>query len=197
MSFRDDFEKSRSFYLKNRGIIEKCFQGTSKLFNVEFDNSAIAKLIDTHCGIDYLLRSNGKVYGLASRINFNKNYHGNVTIRYKRSNGCKTEFGKRVESIQRSRNGGSEIYASITMQIDAHEDEVRRVFVFESDKLYMVINSNLEYFEQVYLRTAMPEGNTFFKIPHEEVSAIGKDCGFRVMKADFEPANLQLFPLSA
>lgn len=180
-NFTADMERARQFYLKNRGAIESQFSESSKLFNVEFDNSEIAKLIDCYCGIDYLLQSRGKIYGVAARINFNPYHHGHVTIRYQRKSGAKTEFEKRCESIL---NDNSEIYASITMQIDAVGEGVGRMIVFESDKLYMEIFGNLSHYENHHMRVNQTDGNTFFRFSHEKVQEISREAGFRVMARD-------------
>lgn len=176
--FVSDFDKTQRFYQTNRSAIHGAFNDASQLFNVEFDDSAISSLVDRYCGIDYLLQSRGKVYGVAARINFNIGHHRNVTIRYKRKSGTKTEFEKRCESIL---NETGNIYASITMQIDAFNEDLKRMIVFESDKLYMEIYRNLGYYEKHHMLKNHFDGNLFFKLKYSEIQSIAESSGFRVM----------------
>lgn len=182
-TFKTDSEQTKQFYLENRQQIESFFSNTSKLFNIEFEESDISKMLDQHCGIDYILKSNGKVYGVAARINFMVRHHGHVTIRYTRSNGNKTEFEKRCESIK---SNSAEIYASITMQIDALNNRVVRMIVFESDNLYLELLKDKEAYEKRFLNVNQNDGNTFLKISYEEIKELSQKAGFRVATKEFD-----------
>lgn len=178
-SYDNDMEKSKKFYIENKKYIEKIYNDTSKLYNIEFEQTEISKILDQYCGIDYLLFYEQKVYGVASRINFNKNHYNSVTIRYKRKNKTKTEFEKRVESIK---NKNGQMYASITMQIDAENNKIKNAIVFESDKLYLIIDQNLSMFEKKYMQTNNIDGNLFFKLSYENIEKLSKQYNFNCKK---------------
>ena len=177
-----DQHRANSFYQNNKKDIKSLFNGD--IFSIEFDNSKLAKMLDQKCGIDYLLLMNGMgVFGIASRINFNSTHHNSVTIRYKRASGGKTEYQKRVEAIKR--NSG-EIYATITMQIDAKNGKPIRAIIFESDKLYLFIDKNLDIFAKKYQQTNHCDGNKFFKIPYDEMIKMSMTNNFKVKVIQFQ-----------
>jgi hypothetical protein len=177
-SFKSDFSKVKEFYCKNEQKIKLLFDEASQLYNIEFDDNELSKLLDKFCGIDYILCSNNKAYGVAGRINFNKKHHQYITIRYKRSNGSKTEYQKRIEDIK---NKGGEIYASITMQLDAGDDnELLNSIIFESDKLYLMIDKNKKYFEEMFMEENRFDGNLFFRIPYNYIKWLSDKYGFWV-----------------
>jgi hypothetical protein len=183
--FEKDFNKAYSFYLQHKAEIEKIFK-QNKLLNIENNSTELARMLDCFAGIDYIVlhKKLKSLFGVASRINFNKNYHKHVTIRYERSTGTKTEYQKRVDAILSKTN---QLYASITMQIDSNEDKnkILRAIVFESDKLYIAIHNNMEVFKANYLRECY-DGNKFFSIPYEVIQEIGNREDFMVKVIDFE-----------
>ena len=189
--FEKDFQKAYNFYQQHKAEINEIFK-KNKLFNIEFDSAELSRLFDLYAGIDYVVcqSSQRKLFGIASRINFNPNHHKHVTIRYKRKSGAPTEYQKRVSSIL---NKSGEIYATITMQIDAIQDKenpnkqkILRAIVFESDKLYMAIHKNLEFFEKTFMIENHQDGNLFFKIPSSAIEEMGKREGFSVKIVKFE-----------
>ncbi|NCB47785.1 hypothetical protein EOM81_12325, partial [bacterium] len=157
--FDKDFNRAYNFYKQHKAEIQEIFKH-NRLFNVEFDSKELAKMFDLYAGIDYVVFQ-GKtksLYGVASRINFNQNHHKHLTIRYKRASGALTEYQKRVSSILNKRG---ELYATIQMQIDAKKEvadsgedkySIARAIVLESDKLYMAINNDIDFFETKYLQ---------------------------------------------
>lgn len=175
--FTTDKERVKQFYTNNMAEIKSMYKKTSKLFNIEFDSHTLSEMIDMYCGIDYFLLSDKKMYGVAGRINFNKNHHNHVTIRYKRANGTLTEFEKRIKSIK---NKESEIYATITMQIDAIENTIYKAIIFESDKLYLHIYNNLNYYIKNNMKINHYDGNMFLKISYKEIKNISQQNNFRV-----------------
>ena len=175
--FTKDKQNVKSFYEKNMDEIKGIFSKNSKLFNIEFDSKELSLILDQYCGLDYFLLSNKKVYGVAGRVNFNKYHHNHVTIRYKRKTGALTEFQKRIASIK---NKSSEIYANITMQIDAVDNKIKRAIIFESDKLYMHIHNNLNLFENQYMLRNNFDGNLFFKINYLDIKRLSDKELFKV-----------------
>lgn len=180
-NYSRDQHRANSFYQNNKKDIKSLFNGD--IFSIEFDDSKLAKMLDQKCGIDYLLLMNGaSVFGIASRINFNSTHHNSITIRYKRTSGGRTEYQKRIEAIK---SNSGEIYATITMQIDAENEKPVRAMIFESDKLYLFIDQNLDTFIKRYQQTNHCDGNKFFKIPYDEMIKMSAANDFKVKIIQF------------
>lgn len=188
-SYKSDKERTEMFYQKNKEVIHNFFDENSKLFNIEFENSEISKLFDRYCGMDYVIKKDKNVFGIAARVNFMEKHHNHVTIRYKRTNGYETEYAKRVRQIKKQTGT---IYASITMQIDAKDDELLRAIIFESNKLYLHIDKNLDYFEKYFMQTCHSDGNKFFKIKHTDILALAGEYGFKAKRFENAPLNTAL-----
>ena len=143
----------------------------------------ISKLLDQHCGIDFIVFDNKKAYGVASRINFNKKHHGCVTIRYKRMTGGKTEYQKRIESIEKA---DGQIYASITMQVDSVNNKATSGIVFQSDKLYLAIKNNFDYFEEQHMRKNEIDGNLYFRFTADQIKMLADTFDFKCSFKSFQ-----------
>lgn len=183
--FEKDLNKAYMFYVQHKAEIEKIFKH-NKLLNIENNSTELARMLDCFAGIDYIVlhKKLKSLFGVASRINFNKKYHKHVTIRFERVTGAKTEYQKRIDAIL---SKACQLYASITMQIDSNEsrDKILRAIVFESDKLYIAIHSHLDFFKQNYLKSCY-DGNTFFAIPYSVIQEIGDKQDFMVKVIEFE-----------
>lgn len=187
--YKSDKKKTEIFYQENKEIINNFFEKNTKLFNIEFENSEISKLFDQYCGMDYVVKNGKSVFGIAARVNFKRKHHNHITIRYKRTTGAETEFSKRVKQIK---NKAGNIYASITMQIDAKENELLRAIIFESNQLYLHIDRNLKHFEANYMETCSYDGNKFFRLSHKDVIDLSAIYGFRAKLFDNAPLSSAL-----
>ena len=70
--------------------------------SVESDGSAVSRILEMRCGIDYLLECNGLVYGVARRIqrlSQGDSPWNTFTVRHERDSGSCTELEKRGRSI--------------------------------------------------------------------------------------------------
>ncbi len=67
---------------------------------VECKVGTIPKWLDQCAGIDMIGKENGQLITIASRIQWDINYK-TFTIRFQRTSGAKTEFGKRIEAIEK------------------------------------------------------------------------------------------------
>lgn len=95
-----------------RPVISKLLRG-GRILPVEGSDDEVCKMLDVTCGTDYfqVYDKSGLVYGVASRVQYTKNYRS-FTIRKARQSGVETEFEKRKRAVER---GG--IYPVLTMQM--------------------------------------------------------------------------------
>jgi hypothetical protein len=76
-----------------------------EIIPIEHSSSLVFGWLDRYCGIDWILKTNDEhVLGIAARIQLTKPYYYNdpqntFTIRYETVAGGKTEYKKRIESI--------------------------------------------------------------------------------------------------
>jgi hypothetical protein len=102
-------------------LVEKpllgCLEG-GQIILVEEEESKVAQVLDIYAGIDALhIHPTYGITGLALRIQFDRNYD-TFTIRYKRANRSKTEYEKRVYSLN---NGG--LFPQLTVQCYVNSSE--------------------------------------------------------------------------
>ncbi|HEY3320852.1 MAG TPA: hypothetical protein VGP72_10345 [Planctomycetota bacterium] len=76
--------------------------GGGELIQVETAASSdFAMKLDRLAGIDAIQALDGRLYGLATRVQWGKSY-GGYSVRWSRASGNSTEFAKRLESIRAS-----------------------------------------------------------------------------------------------
>lgn len=107
------------------------------LVPVEGKDDTVSRILDTACGIDYLLCSPTapNVYGVASRVQYGKNYR-TFTVRKERDTGIETEYGKRTKSIT---NGSISPY--YTMQAYVKDGQIIGLAIVKTNDL-------MEYIER-------------------------------------------------
>ena len=110
-----------------RPMLANMFNG--ELVPVEGDGNDALKMLDMHCGIDYLLKMEPSniVYGVASRIqeiDANTKPWNTFTVRKTRQSGASTEFSKRVRDVM---CGG--IYPTITYQAYVSNGRLRSLAI--------------------------------------------------------------------
>ena len=107
------------------------------LVPVEGKDDTVSRILDTACGIDYLLCSPTapNVYGVASRVQYGKNYR-TFTVRKERESGAETEYSKRIKSIA---HGGLSPY--YTMQAYVEDGEISGLAIVKTNDL-------MEYIER-------------------------------------------------
>ena len=102
-----------------------------ELIPVEGQANEVCRVLDMQCGIDYLLYSkcSGQVYGLASRVQYGRNYR-TFTVRKERESGAKTEYKKRIDA---STYGG--LSPQYTMQAYVKDGEINGLAVVKTEDL--------------------------------------------------------------
>ena len=112
-------QQSISYVEKAQNIIETLLPNW-RVLSVEGHENKVCKILDMNCGLDYLLFSNktSLVYGLASRVQYNKNYR-TFTIRKDRKSGTRTEYEKR--KIALAVDGITPLY---TMQMYVEDGQI-------------------------------------------------------------------------
>ena len=110
-----------------------------ELVPVEGQTNEVCRVLDMECGIDYLLYSkySGQVYGLASRVQYGRNYR-TFTVRKERESGAKTEYRKRIEA---STYGGLSPY--YTMQAYVKDGEINGLALVKTEDLLKFIEKGL------------------------------------------------------
>ena len=119
-------------------IIQKLLSGW-RVIPVEGQNNTVCQLLDTACGIDYLIYSEkyNRVYGLASRVQYGRNYR-TFTVRKERESGAETEYSKR----EASQNYGS-LSPYYTMQMYIENGKVSGLGVVKTKDLLNFIEKGL------------------------------------------------------
>ena len=110
-----------------------------ELIPVEGQANEVCRVLDMQCGIDYLLYSkySGQVYGLASRVQYGRNYR-TFTVRKERESGAKTEYKKRIDA---STYGG--LSPQYTMQAYVKDGEINGLAVVKTEDLLNFIEKGL------------------------------------------------------
>ncbi len=166
MNFIKDFKKATIAYLQNKSIIEKHFLG--QLYSLELEKNDLNELFDKSASTDILLKSkDGLIYGIAMRVNFNNKWYENITIRYRRHTGTKTEYEKTIEAINKNA-----INSAIGVQIDVDSsNNLIKGIIYDRYKLFKYINKNIEYFKENYLYKVY-DGNEMIYINYNLLSKI-------------------------
>ena len=94
----NDMQRSMLYVEKARPIIQKLLPGWTLSVVEGISDNKICTLLDLDCGIDYLLHRESFVFGLASRVQYGKNWR-TFTIRKMRESATKTEYEKRKSAI--------------------------------------------------------------------------------------------------
>lgn len=166
MNHKEDFKKATLAYIKNKDIIQKNFMG--QLYSLELEKNELNDLFDKSASTDILLKSkDGLIYGIAMRVNFNKKWHKNITIRYKRITGTKTEFEKTISAIK-----SNAINSAIGVQIDVDESyNLIRGVIYDRYKLFKHINDNIDYFTKKHIHQVY-DGNQMFYLNYDLLDEI-------------------------
>lgn len=152
--FKTSFKKATETYLKNKDFIENYFVG--ELYPIELINKDFSKLLDYGASTDIIYKDKeGLVYGVALRINFNKNWHNHVTIRYSRKTGSQTEYEKSIKAF--NKNAISSV-RGIQLDVDENNNAIRGI-IYDRLALFKKIESNLPYFKLKHLHTVKSDGN--------------------------------------
>ena len=129
--FTDDFNNSIEDFKNIQPELERILKG--EIVPIE-GNGEIAKILDIHCGIDYILKHKLGVRGIASRIQRGKNWH-TFTIRAKKATGNTTEYEKRITALKYNF-----IYPYYTMQA-YKTDKGFEGAICHTDELYQIIQN--------------------------------------------------------
>ena len=112
---------------------------SGEIISIEESNNNVLLLFDRYSGIDYLRKNNVGLQGIASRVQFGKNWD-TFTVRVKRITGAKTEYEKRKEQINKGY-----IYPYYTLQayFDNRKDlNLLSICIIKTIDLYNEIENN-------------------------------------------------------
>jgi len=166
MNFAQDFKKATLAYIQNKAIIEKYLFG--QIYSLELEKNELNELFDKSASTDILLKAkDGLIYGIAMRVNFSNRWYENITIRYRRQTGTKTEYEKTIEAINKNA-----INSAIGVQIDVDSsNNLIKGVIYDRYKLFKHINDNIEYFKKNNLYKVY-DGNEMIYINYELLSKI-------------------------
>ncbi len=108
-----------------------------EIISVESDNNQVCKWLDKVSGVDYVVKNNNDVFGIAMRIQEiapTSSSYDSFTIRSTRSSGNTTEFVKRINSI----HSGS-FYPAYTIQAYVQDGEILSAACVNTKNLYEFI----------------------------------------------------------
>lgn len=168
--FTGSFKKSTKFFELNKDWIVGLFKNECELLSLELDRGNVSQQMDMRAGIDYILidKTTGKLYTIASRVNFYSGTIGHLTIRYSRKNGTPTEFEKRIDSVI----NGDSLYPNRIIQFDSASDlQPISCIVVETASLYRYLFRHRLLIEQLFMKTCN-EGNKYLSIPFKAVSVM-------------------------
>lgn len=113
---------------------------SGEIISIEESNNSVLLLFDQYSGIDYLRKNDVGLQGIASRIQFGKNWD-TFTIRTKRLTGVKTEYEKRKEQIK---NGYIYPYYTLQAYFDNRIDlNLLSICIIKTTDLYDEIENNI------------------------------------------------------
>ena len=159
--FNKDFNSAKNTFSQIQHIIESHIKGD--LISLENDESDLAKIFDMYSGVDALQKYSGQIRPIALRTQWGVNYQ-TFTIRYKRHNGQKTEYEKRIDAIY-SNLGYIYPYLTIQTYVKSKEDpKILSCGIIKTKDLYDFI---IENFERITQRDT--SNATFLVIPFKEV----------------------------
>lgn len=166
MNHKEDFKKATLAFIKNKNIIQKHFKG--ELYSLELEKNELNDLFDKSASTDILLKSKDNLlYGIAMRVNFNVKWHKNITIRYKRITGYKTEYEKTISAIKKNA-----INSVIGVQIDVDKSyDLIRGIIYDRYKLFTYINDNIDYFLKNYIYEVY-DGNQMLYLDYDFLNKI-------------------------
>ncbi len=163
---KKSMKKATIFYEANKPYILKQLKHKGELISVELDSQKLAKQFDMKAGIDYVFVNHEMniLQGVAARVNFWWKTKGHLTIRYKRKTGGKTEYEKRINSIN-----SHSMYPNLTMQMDSTSDnKISKGIILLTKDLYQFIDSNKEKVLNNYMNVCS-EGNNYLSIPYGDI----------------------------
>ena len=168
-NFKKDSKTAIRVFEKNREAIEKLLPpNSSNLFNIECDSKILMSKMDTNASLDMFVMIDELLYGVALRINYNKNHHNSITIRYHRSSGAKTEFEKTVKAIE-----NEAITPKFGIQVDVDDDfKMVNAIYFDRIKLFKWCIENPDKVRRL-IEVNHEDKNSFFKLEYQYMDKFG------------------------
>jgi hypothetical protein len=118
-------------------VLPKLISGD--IISIEQQENEILLLFDRYSGIDYIRKNNIGLQGIASRVQFGKNWD-TFTIRAQRHSGAKTEYQKRLEQIE---NGYFYPYFTMQAYFDNRQNmNLLSICIIKTIDLYYEIENN-------------------------------------------------------
>jgi hypothetical protein len=142
------------------------------LFIVEGGSDPLHFDLDVRAGIDGLQRGAYALRGLASRVQWGKDYQ-TFTVRLARPNGSTTEFEKRQEVLNHLDQGYLYPFWTIQAYVSRPGGRLYSVGVAKTVELYRYIAQRAQEGPPLQQQHAGKGGETFLIIPWEEYLAAG------------------------
>ena len=153
-----NFKKDFDIAANNFDVIAKNIKDKVRLnlINIELMDNELSKMFDKYSGIDALDNQKNQLRTVALRCQYFKAWN-TFTVRYKRFNGVKTEYDKRVEAIFGDKGF---LYPYLTVQTYLSEKVGGKILscgIIKTKDLYQYFIDNIS---TAKIRTC-PEGNQF------------------------------------
>ena len=131
-----DMQESMSWVERAKDVIGMLIPGW-RVMAVEGRQDEICRILDVNCGVDYLLYSekSSLVFGVASRVQYNKNYR-TFTVRRARESGAVTEYDKRRTAL-----AVNSIAPFYSMQMYIEDKKISGLAITRTDDLIKFIEA--------------------------------------------------------
>ena len=159
---------------KARPIIQNLLPGWTISVVEGNDDNEICALLDMNCGIDYLLHRSSLVFGLASRVQYGKNWR-TFTIRQMRETAVKTEYEKRKSAIA---VGGIVPKYDMQMYVDRDKEEILGLAIAKTADIIEFIERG--YAEEKFTGINQVGRAKFYVCDWDRM----KDLGYKVLEYD-------------
>lgn len=124
--------------------------------------------LDILAGIDawHIVRREGGIRGIASRVQADGNRWDTFTIRYKRATGSETEFDKRMRAIRQSHRGWMYPHLTVQAYLSADRETLLSWGVVNTRELYLYVDRELlnDRNPGIQIRSNGQDGNQFIAV---------------------------------
>lgn len=132
----------------------------------------IAYELDVYAGIDAYQRTAFGLRGITSRVQWGKDYH-TFTVRIERPNGARTEYGKRITSLQQDNEGFLYPFWTIQAYIDRPGGTLLSAGLAKTRELYHSIEQRKASGHPCEERPAGKGGERFLVVRWEDYRRAG------------------------
>lgn len=138
----------------------------AQIISLENKNNEIAQILDVYAGIDYLVKTDNGLKGMATRVQY-RNAYNSFTVRLHRTTGTKTEQEKRINNIN-----NNYIYPYYTLQAyfeNKNNLNLLSLAIINTEQLYNEILNN----SKVVIRNNNKDNNKFNVIFWKDIKTQG------------------------